>query len=123
MDLAVRHPKRLKCGAVEEDIQRIEQGVVEIFEEIIPSLKVSDKEAARRLIDSHWWIVKRCDEIVDQLVEKEDPALTSGDAVSTALYARYLKRVGAHLMNIASSIVNPFEKIGFRTEDDALKLT
>ena len=32
---------------------------------------------------------------------------------SVALYARYLKRVGAHLKNITSLVVNPFESIGY----------
>ena len=32
---------------------------------------------------------------------------------SVALYARYLKRIGAHLKNITSSVVNPFESIGY----------
>jgi hypothetical protein len=34
--------------------------------------------------------------------------------VTTVLYLRYLKRVSAHLKNIASSVVNPFDRIGFR---------
>ena len=40
--------------------------------------------------------------------------LTRADAVTTALYARYLKRVASHLLNILSSIVNPFDLIGYR---------
>jgi hypothetical protein len=37
--------------------------------------------------------------------------------VTTALYIRYLKRTSAHLMDIASSLANPFDRIGFREED------
>ena len=33
-----------------------------------------------------------------------------------ALYTRYLKRIAAHLINIASSVFNPFERIGFRDD-------
>ena len=66
----------------------------------------------------HWWIIKKCDEIVGDLVASPDPQLSPSDAVATALYTRYLKRIGAHLMNIATSIVNPFERIGFREETD-----
>ena len=39
------------------------------------------------------------------------------EAVTTALYVRFLKRISAHLMNIASSVVNPFDRIGFRGDD------
>ena len=35
------------------------------------------------------------------------------DAAAVALYARYLKRISAHCRNLISSIVNPFERIGY----------
>ncbi|MCH8267427.1 MAG: hypothetical protein IH846_07915 [Acidobacteria bacterium] len=114
MELAVAHPKRLRCGIYEDDIKKIEQGVSSMFEQIVPALKASDKKAARQLIDSDWWMIKRCDEVVTGLIKAEDQTLSSADAVSTALYARYLKRIAAHLINVSSSVVNPFERIGFR---------
>lgn len=118
MDLAVAHPKRLTCGNCEVDLGKVERGLTQLFEGVIPALKASDQEAARKLIDSNWWMIKRCDEVIIHLTTAEDPSLRSSDAVSTAIYARYLKRIGAHLMNITSSIVNPFEKIGFREDGD-----
>ena len=39
------------------------------------------------------------------------------DAICLALYIRYLKRICAHLRNIASSIVNPFHRIGYREKN------
>jgi phosphate uptake regulator len=48
-----------------------------------------------------------------ELITGEDK-LDKPEAVTLALYVRYLKRVGAHLNNIASSIVNPFPRIGFK---------
>lgn len=116
MDLAIAHPKRLRCGSYEEDVKRIEQGVKKMFQEMVPALTASDKKAARQLMESDWWMIKRCDEIVTGLIKAEQRSLSSGDAVSTALYARYLKRIAAHLMNVTSSVVNPFERIGFRGE-------
>ncbi len=118
MDLAVAHPKKLKCGIYEDDIKKIEQGVASIFEQIVPALEASDKKAARQLIESDWWMIKRCDEVVTGLIKAEDQTLTAADAVSTALYARYLKRIAAHLLNVTSSVVNPFERIGFREKKD-----
>ena len=69
-------------------------------------------------MEGNWWILRRCDEIVKELIASPDPEISSTDAVATALYTRYLKRIAAHLMNIASSIFNPFERIGFRAEED-----
>jgi hypothetical protein len=32
---------------------------------------------------------------------------------------RYLKRVSAHLKNVASSVVNPYHRIGFREKTES----
>ncbi len=116
MDVAIAHPKRLRCGSCEGDLERVEGGLTQLFEGVISAFKASDQEAARKLIDSNRWVIKDCDKIIIRLITTEDASLRSTDAVATAVYARYLKRIGAHLTNIASSVVNPFEKIGFRED-------
>ena len=68
-------------------------------------------------MSEHWWIARRSDEILNILIKRSEPDLVCAEAVSTALYVRFLKRISAHLMNIASSIVNPFDRIGFRDDD------
>ena len=117
VDLAVAHPKRLVCDRFEEDIQRIEKGVTHLFEGIVPIFKSSDKQAAEELWNSSSWITKVCDEVVIQLINSNS-SMDSTDAVATALYARYLKRIAAHILNITSSILNPFERIGFWEKGD-----
>ncbi len=117
-DLALAHPRKLKGGDFEEDFQKIEQAVTDIFEKLITALRESDKTAAAQLINNQYWVLKRCDEIVTAFIKEENLALSPRDAASRTLYARYLKRIAAHLMNIASSVVNPFEHIGFRSEGD-----
>jgi phosphate uptake regulator len=118
MDLAEAHPKKLTCGSFEADIAKIEAKVEQLFGQVIPVFKETDKEKARSLIQDHWWILKRCDEILSTLISDGDPELSVSDAVSTGVYARYLKRITAHLINIASSVVNPFEGIGFHPDKD-----
>ena len=36
------------------------------------------------------------------------------EAAAVTLYARYLKRVGGHLKNITTTMLNPYEEIGYR---------
>ena len=117
-ELAVAHPARLNCGKYDADISRIEEGVGRIYEKIRPTLATSDARAARALMGDHWWILKKCDEIVADLIQNPDPDLNPGDAIATALYTRYLKRIAAHLINIATSVFNPFERLGFRDDTD-----
>ncbi len=37
-------------------------------------------------------------------------------ATAIAMYSRYLKRIAAHSRNLISSIVNPFERIGYKEQ-------
>jgi phosphate transport system protein len=117
MDLAEAHPKKLQCGKFEEDIQKIEKSVMELFDQVIPAVKKTDKQLAQSLIKGYWWILKKCDEILNALMQEADPSLTSGNAVTVALYLRYLKRAAAHLINISTSVVNPFEAISFYRDE------
>lgn len=117
-DLARIHPKRLHCGRFEEDISKIEVAVEDMFAKGIPIFKASDKNGAHVMLRDTWWVVKKCDDIVDKLIVEDSAPMTSGDAVATSLYARYLKRIAAHFRTVVSSVVNPFERIGFRDEDE-----
>jgi hypothetical protein len=63
-------------------------------------------------------IRKDTDQIIAELVNGDDESMGSAQTATVALYVRYLKRVGAHLLNILSSIVNPFERIGFREQGE-----
>ena len=52
-------------------------------------------------------------EITKSIVSGKGSNMSTSEAVTVALYARYLKRISAHCRNLISSIVNPFERIGY----------
>lgn len=116
MELAMAHPRRMTGGRYEGDLKKIESSVGVMFGQIASVLKRGDVEGARTLIRDSFWIRTRGDEILQDLIQGKEASLSSGDAVAVALYVRYLKRVAAHLLNILSSVVNPFEQIGYREE-------
>jgi phosphate transport system protein len=118
MDLAVAHPKRLECAVFEDVVLKIESSVEELFDQVIPVVKETHKAKAQKLIEGYWWILKKCDEILTDLIQEKVSGCTPGTAVTIALYSRYLKRVTAHLINISTSVVNPFEAISFYRERD-----
>jgi len=117
VDLALNHPGRLECGSLEEDVRKIETTVKTMFTLLIEAFPDGDGDKAKEVMSEHWWIARRSDEILNILIAHSAPDLVCNEAVSTALYLRFLKRISAHLMNIASSIVNPFDRIGFRDGD------
>ena len=60
-------------------------------------------------------ISKQCDEITNTIVSSKVD-IDADTAAAIALYSRYLKRISAHSRNLISSIVNPFERIGYPEE-------
>jgi phosphate uptake regulator len=62
-------------------------------------------------------ISRKCDSIIKAIFESE--SFRKKDKVEKHLVAytmmlRYIKRVNAHLKNVASTVVNPFHRIGYR---------
>ena len=98
----------------EKDLSKIEATIEEHFPNVIAVLKSHEQEDARKILSAEEKISKLSDNIVNQMILAKDKTLTRSDSVALAMYARYLKRINAHLTNIASSIVNPFPRIGFR---------
>lgn len=114
VDLAKLHKAKLHGGPYEPILLRLEAQVARHFDSIIPVLRNQDKSVAREIMQAEDEFGKEAEGIVSELVQTGSPQLSVGDAVSVALYARYLKRINAHMTNIASAIVNPFPRISFR---------
>lgn len=114
VDLAMVHKEKLHGGPFEETLRELEGLVAKHFDMIIPVLRDQNKDAARSIMQAEDRFGKESEGIVSQLLQTGNPQLQTSDAVAVALYARYLKRINAHLTNIASAIVNPFPRISFR---------
>lgn len=112
--LATMHPARLEGGTHEKTLARIENSIEDNFPVIIEVLKSQEQSKARDVMRAEESLASEADKIVSAMVRQKDGQMSPSEAVSLAMYARYLKRINAHLTNIASSIVNPFPRIGFR---------
>ncbi len=112
--LAKLHETKLSGGKYENILKEIEETINEHFPLVIEVLQRQDKEKARSILQTEEKIAQKSENIVEQMILLNDNSINTSDAVSLAMYARYLKRINAHLTNIASSIVNPFPRIGFR---------
>lgn len=108
------HPERLSSKLFDEKIAEMENGVQENFAKTNEAFKNSDEELGLSIMKDYKWISKASDAILMSLMKNEDAELKAGSAVAMALYIRQLKRINAHLINIASSVVNPFHRIGFK---------
>jgi len=115
-DLARRHPARLDAGPLEPLLSEIESGIADAFRDTIRAFKDNNEDLAREVMaeykEEH---SSNCEKIIDKVIEGQID-LSPADAATVALYTRYLKRIGSHSRNIATSIVNPFHRIGYKEE-------
>ncbi len=113
-DLAVNHSKKLNGGSTEDRLAEIEKISFKLFEDTIDAFKNQDIEKARGLMGYYKENISiQSDAITNDIIAGKISDLDTGSASAVGLYARYLKRIAAHSRNLISSIVNPFEKIGY----------
>lgn len=114
VELAVGLPEPFDGGELNDEILELEKIVDKMFEDLVPALIGSDEELARGILRSHKSVSGRVERGLQLLRSGQVLSNQSGKAVSAALYLRYLKRVSAHLKNVATSVVNPFHRIGYK---------
>ena len=113
-DLAVNHPKKLDGGSVENRLAEIEKTSFNLFKESTQAFKNQNIQKARGLMGYYKEnISTQSDAITNDIISGKISDLDTGSASAVGLYARYLKRISAHSRNLISSIVNPFERIGY----------
>lgn len=117
VELAVDHPGKLHGGQFEADLKKIGDAVEDNFITTKKCFVDGDAVQALALLEKYAWVNGACDDHVRGVVQEKDPEIRPGDAAALALYVRYLKRVNSHLRNITTSVVNPFDRIGFNPKD------
>lgn len=115
VELAQNHPGRRVIAPWEPDLKEPEGTISKNFDALIHAIEKSDEAAAKTLLNELWKVKKQCKYYLTILLKDAKIQMKISDAVAISLYLHYLKRVASHLMNVATSIVNPFHKIGSRT--------
>jgi len=109
-------PGELQFGAFEETYQRAQDLSNEVFDLGVDAFARNDHDAAKACMERFQQLGLLCDRSLESLIGVNgDDATVPRSNVALVLLLRYLKRVGAHLKNIASVKVNPFHRIGYRT--------
>ena len=112
-DLAVNHPGRLHAGKGEEDLKAVESAAMEMFDRSAEAFKKGDVEEARKLMGDYKQDISKQSRLIEESLVRGETELGVGEAVAIALYTRFLKRIAAHSRNLSSSLVNPFDRIGY----------
>ena len=100
---------------ISEDLAMIEEEAKNRFEKTIQAIQAQDVEIAQSLMEGYKeQMTGKADEIVNGILKDELHFGSEARTASIALYTRYLKRIGAHLKNITTTLVNPFDAIGYK---------
>jgi phosphate transport system protein len=116
-ELSQRYPHPFSGNRHFDEIREIAEGVMALMPQAAKAFSEGDIELAEKVMHTHSQFSRRLDALIDSVVE--DGGISAREAVIAALAARYTKRISAHLSNLASSVVNPFDRIGFRPGDGA----
>lgn len=115
LDLAAAHPQKLNIDSYNDVLSEIEREIKDCFQQAPKILRSHDAEQARQVMLTYRAQVSdTCDQIVEDVVTGKLDDKSASEAATLALYARYLKRISAHLKNVLSSVVNPFHRIGYK---------
>ena len=108
------HDGPLSTEQLEKYFDALPQEIGGLFSHTREAFVNSNEELARHVIGEHRSATKRCNDILERVAH--DQSLSVNDAVCLALLARFLKRVSAHLGNIATSVVVPVDRLDYFDE-------
>jgi phosphate transport system protein len=114
VELVEAHGKTLDAGKYEKKLKKIEEAVQYVFDQTKSCLTESEKSIAMKLLLDYQWVNAECDKNLRKIIKQKDKNMDSGTAATLAMYMRYLKRIHSHLRNILTSVVNPFDRIGYK---------
>ena len=115
LDLALNHPNTIKSEEFSEDLYHVEQEVISRFSKTLEAIHTQDADVAQKLLANYkTTLTSISDTIVNGCISGEISLGDESKTVALALYARYLKRIGAHLKNITTVLVNPFDAVGYK---------
>ena len=117
LDLAINYPDALNTKYLHKDLHDVEKAVKERFDHTLDAVKTRDEKIARNLLKGiKEEVTMASDRIVNNIIAGDLEFESGSEAAAIALYARYLKRIGSHLKNITSTIVNPIDSIGYKLQ-------
>ncbi|MEE8183670.1 MAG: PhoU domain-containing protein [Acidobacteriota bacterium] len=109
-EILALHPGKLADDRYVTEMRKIAREVGGLFDVTRKAFRESDEKLAGEMLSKNQDILKKCDGVLEKLVEDQVP---TRQAVAYTLIARHLKRIGSHLGNITSSVVLPLHQIDY----------
>jgi len=115
-DLTIMNQDPIDYGSLSDEVTSMEHEVKSRFSSTIKVIENQDEDLARTLIENYKQMVSSVsDKIVEGIVRGDVMLDNHSHSATLVLYSRYLKRIGAHLKNITSTVVNAYDRIGYES--------
>ncbi len=98
------------CDQFKQLFTEIGGELIRLFKTVSSAFQDSDQELAEKAVASGRKISESCENLIAESIEASS---SYREAVVVSLGARYMKRIALHLVNIASSVVNPLTDLDF----------
>ena len=116
-DITIARESKINFDSVSNEIKDIEKEVLKRFKETIDAIDNQDEKIASDIVKNYKpFVAKMSDDIVHNIISNTTKVSSESDAATIVLYARYLKRIGAHLKNITTTVINPYDKVGYQND-------
>jgi phosphate uptake regulator len=115
IELSHHYPKKLPDNDYTKELIAIRNRMSNILKDSLKVFKNGDVEKAKEFYAFYREVTEKVDSMIIHLLE--DDSLKVREAIVYTLFARYLKRVSAHLGNILTTVINPFHLVGYKVEN------
>jgi len=115
VELAYHYPKKLPKNSYSTELIEISKKMSFVLKDSLKVFRQADVAKAKEYYKFYREVTEKTDSMTIHLLEEKKLNIREG--VVYALFARYLKRIAAHLANILTTVINPFHLVGYGYED------
>ncbi len=116
LEIAELYKGTLVSGKYAEQCALMKTEILKMFGLTIDAFIKSDMKKAQKVMDMHQNVKATCDRILSALFREKN--MQRDRIITVTLASRYYRRVSAHLSNIVSSVIQPFDKLGFEIDEE-----
>jgi phosphate transport system protein len=110
-ELSYHYSKPLPQNLYSEVLIDLTGQMSKVLKDSLTVFNKANKEKAKEFYKFYRKVTEKMDHLIEALLEEKE--ITVREAVVYALFARYLKRIAAHLANVLTTVINPFHQVGY----------
>jgi phosphate transport system protein len=107
-------PQKCDFGKLHKSFLKIWKQTDELFKRTLKAFISEDESMAEKILQEYRELSNTCDGIITAILSDKKTESVKKDIVALILLLRFFKRIDAHLKDIASTVINPYPRIGYK---------